>query len=125
EDWSTHMIGHELTAVYGLDHAQTLAIVLPGVWRYKRSAKAAKVIQFGRRVLGVTTEDESSAFEESVSRTEAFWNSIGMKTRLSDYGITDPDLEEIGDRIARHAGKIGEDGDLGRDQVVEILRTRV
>ncbi|MFW5686450.1 MAG: iron-containing alcohol dehydrogenase, partial [Spirochaetota bacterium] len=71
--WATHMIGHELTAVYGLDHAQTLAIVLPGVWWFKRDAKAKKVVQFGRRVLGVTADDENAAFEETVSATEAFW----------------------------------------------------
>ncbi len=124
-DWSTHGIGHELTAVYGLDHAQTLAITMPGLWRHKKAQKMTRVIQYGRRVLGVTSPDDDAAFEETIDKTEAFWNSIGMKTKFSDYGIPDPDLEEIGSRIDRHAGRIGEDGDIGKAEVIKILSTRI
>ena len=65
------------------------------------------------------------AAKASAIKTEAFWNSIGMKTKFSDYGIPNPDLDEIGSRIDRHAGMIGEDGDIGKAEVIKILSTRI
>ena len=88
QDWTSHMIGHELTAYYGLDHAETLAIVLLGVWRHKLAQKRAKLEQYGRRVWNVSTA------EEAIEKTEAFFHALGMPTRLSDYQITAADAAE-------------------------------
>ena len=88
QDWASHMIGHELTAYYGLDHAETLAIVMLGVWRHRLEQKRTKLEQYGRRVWNVSTA------EEAIARTEAFFHALGMPTRLSDYQITAADAAE-------------------------------
>ncbi|BCL76115.1 NADH-dependent alcohol dehydrogenase [Jeongeupia sp. HS-3] len=85
-DWATHAIGHELTVLYGLDHAQTLAVTLPSLWRYTFDAKRAKLAQYGRRVWNLNGDDEAVA-HAAIDATRAYFESVGVKTRLTDYGI--------------------------------------
>jgi NADP-dependent alcohol dehydrogenase len=118
QDWATHMIGHELTALHGLDHAQTLAVVLPAVWRHEKQAKLAKLAQFGRRIWGV---DGDNAADLAIEKTEAFFHSLGVKTRLSDYGVDSRNFEEIGSRFERRGMKLGENQAIGKKEVIEIL----
>ena len=119
QDWSTHMIGHELTAFYGLDHGQTLAVVLPGVLRHQVERKRAKLAQFGRRIFGV------DGAEAAIEATEAFFRSLGVKTRLAEYGV---DATEAAERISRRfrerETKLGEHKVIGPDEAAEILRMR-
>ena len=88
-DWSIHAIGHEITAAYGIDHARTLAIVLPSMYRYKIENKEAKLAQYGRRVLGLEGEDRTVA-EAAIDGTEEFFRSLGIGTTLGDYEVEDP-----------------------------------
>jgi NADP-dependent alcohol dehydrogenase len=119
QDWSTHMIGHELTAFYGLDHAETLAIVLPGVWHYKLEQKRAKLEQYGRRVWGVKSA------KEAIARTENFFHTLGMPTKLSDYRIAATDAaEKVRARFAERGTALGEHADIGADAAAAILRLR-
>ncbi|PSR07169.1 MAG: NADH-dependent alcohol dehydrogenase [Bacteroidetes bacterium] len=85
-DWSIHAIGHEITAAYGIDHARTLAIVLPSMYRYKLEKKELKLAQYGRRVLGLTGDDRKVA-EQAIDQTEDFFRSLGIGTKLSDYDV--------------------------------------
>ncbi len=85
-DWSIHAIGHEITAAYGIDHARTLAIVLPSMYRYKIDNKDAKLAQYGRRVLGLEGADRAVA-EAAIDATEEFFRSLGIGTTLSDYQV--------------------------------------
>ena len=85
-DWSIHAIGHEITAAYGIDHARTLAIVLPSMYRYKLEKKELKLAQYGRRVLGLTGDDRKVA-EQAIDHTEDFFRSLGIGTKLSDYDV--------------------------------------
>ena len=85
-DWSIHAIGHEITAAYGIDHARTLAIVLPSMYRYKLAKKELKLAQYGRRVLGLTGDDRKVA-EQAIDQTEDFFRSLGIGTKLSDYDV--------------------------------------
>lgn len=85
-DWSIHAIGHEITAAYGIDHARTLAIVLPSMYRYKIDNKEAKLAQYGRRVLGLEGDDRAVA-EAAIDATEEFFRSLGIGTTLSDYQV--------------------------------------
>jgi NADP-dependent alcohol dehydrogenase len=122
-DWSTHCIAHELTALYGLDHAETLAIVLPSLLRHQKAQKAAKLEQYARRVHQVTTAAPEAAIEEGIARTVRFFESLDMPTRFAAYGI---DPEEAAGRVAqrfaeRHV-KCGERGDIGPEQTAAILR---
>ena len=87
QDWATHMVGHELTALYDLDHAQTLASVLPGMLRVRREGKHAKLLQYAARVWGITSGSEDERIDAAITRTEAFFEQMGVKTRLSAYGL--------------------------------------
>ena len=87
QDWATHMVGHELTALFGLDHAQTLAVVLPGMLAVRRQAKRAKLLQYAERVWGLREGDEEARIDAAIERTRAFFDSMGVPTRLSGYGL--------------------------------------
>jgi NADP-dependent alcohol dehydrogenase len=87
QDWATHMIGHELTALHGIDHARTLAIVLPALLHERRGAKRAKLLQYGERVWGINTGTEDERITAAIERTRDFFESMGIATRLSGYGL--------------------------------------
>jgi len=119
QDWTTHMIGHELTAFCGLDHAQTLAIVLPAVWQHQKHAKAEKLAQYADRVLGLPSSDDVAG--QAIRKTEEFFRRLGVKTRLSEYGIGTERFEAIGARFEQRGIRLGERGAIGGKEVVEIL----
>jgi NADP-dependent alcohol dehydrogenase len=85
QDWSTHMIGHELTALYGIDHARTLAAVLPHLLRLQSASKGDKLLQFAERVWGVRAGSREQRIEAGIAATEKFFESLGVPTRLSAY----------------------------------------
>ncbi len=123
-DWASHGIGHELTAFYGLDHARTLAVVMPGVWRHQFNRKLEVLAQYGSRVWFLDGEDRWLA-SQAIDRTEAFFESMGVPTRLSAYGI---DAKEAATKIRsrfeeRHARQ-GEDGLITPVDVEKILLSR-
>jgi NADP-dependent alcohol dehydrogenase len=94
-DWSVHSIGHELTALHGIDHARTLAIVLPGLWKSLRGEKKQKLLQYGERVWKITEGTEDERVDATIGKTEEFFRSLGIKTRLSEYGVTGDTIDEI------------------------------
>ncbi len=118
QDWTTHMIGHELTAFYGLDHAQTLVVVMPAVWKHQKARKALKLSQYAERIWGTKGSDSAG---QAIEKTEQFFRSLGMKTRLSEYGITAERFEQIGQRFASRGLKLGEHEAIGKTEVIEIL----
>jgi len=120
QDWATHMIGHEVTALHGLDHAQTLAVILPGMLRHQKSRKAAKLLQYAERVWGITEGDNDERINAAIEKTVAFFNSLGVPTSFKEYGIDMSGLESIGERIESRM-KIGEHQDLGKKEIGEIL----
>ena len=85
EDWAVHMMGHELTALFGIDHARTLAIIAPNHYRYNFEAKRAKLSQYAERVWGVTKGTEEEKAKAGIDKTEEFFHSLGIKTKLSEY----------------------------------------
>jgi len=121
-DWATHQIGHELTAVYGLDHARTLAIVLPSLLRHQKERKAEKLALFAERVWGVSEGGRDVRIEAGIKRTEDFFHSFGVPTRLSDYQIGDDAPEKIAERIRKRRVKLGEHKEIGSKETGEILR---
>lgn len=122
QDWATHMIGHELTALHGLDHGVTLAIVHPGVMSVMRQAKHDKLIQYAERVWGATGSDDQK-IEAAIACTEKFYNSLGVKTRLSDYGIGQETITEIVRRFTERGASLGEGGIVTPVEVEKILKT--
>lgn len=121
EDWATHMIGHELTALCGLDHGETLAIVHPGVMDIMRKEKHGKLLQYARRVWNITIENEEQAIDEAIERTENFFRSIGKKTRLSEYGIGDDVIKTIVERFKQRGWNVGEHGIVTPEKARLIL----
>ena len=121
EDWATHMIGHELTALCSLDHGETLAIVHPGVMDIMRKEKHGKLVQYARRVWNITNEDEEQAIDMAIEKTESFFRSIGKKTRLSEYGIGDDVIETIVERFKQRGWNVGEHGIVTPEKARLIL----
>ena len=123
EDWATHMIGQEITALHGLDHGVTLAIVYPGVISVMREDKREKLLQYGERVFNITKGTEEERIEKTIQATESFFNLLGVKTHLSDYGIGDDTIEEIAERFAAKNFVLGEKRNITPDKIIEILNT--
>ena len=121
-DWSIHAVGHELTAAYNIDHARTLAIVLPSMYRYKFEQKQLKLAQYGRRVLGLQGSDFDVA-HEAIDQTEAFFNSLGIETKLSAYGVDTSGIEQRAAQQLENYGWIalGEHKDITPSDVEKIL----
>ena len=84
-DWAVHAMGHELTAMFGIDHACTLAIIAPGHYRYNLESKKEKLAQYATRVWGITEGSVEEKATIAINQTEAFFQSMGIKTKLSEY----------------------------------------
>lgn len=94
-DWSTHMIGHELTAMFGIDHAQTLAIIQPNLWKIRKDKKYKKLLQYARRVWDINNPNEDESVNLAISKTKEFFESLGIKTKLSDYNVSAEKIDNI------------------------------
>jgi NADP-dependent alcohol dehydrogenase len=122
QDWATHAIGHEITALYDIDHARTLAIVLPGVMDVKRREKREKLLQYAERVWGIREGDEDSRIDEAIERTREFFESGGIPTRLSAYGIGAEAIPAIVQQLRAHGmTALGEHGDITPEVAARIL----
>ncbi|WP_421239383.1 alcohol dehydrogenase [Aeromonas enteropelogenes] len=112
-DWATHMLGHELTALYGLDHAQTLAVVLPALLEAKREQKHAKLLQYAERVWDLREGSEAERIDGAIAATRDFFTRMGLKTRLRDYDLGSLDIDALLGKLAEHGmTRLGEHGDI-------------
>ncbi|TFV99491.1 iron-containing alcohol dehydrogenase [Oxalobacteraceae bacterium OM1] len=119
QDWATHMVGHELTALFGLDHAQTLAIVLPNMLRVRKESKRAKLLQYASRVWNITEGNEDARIEQAIDRTQAFFEQMGVKTRLADYQLGADSIDAVLKHLESHRMvSLGEQ----RDVTLEVSR---
>jgi NADP-dependent alcohol dehydrogenase len=94
-DWSVHSIGHELTAFHNIDHARTLAIVLPGLWKTLKEEKKGKLVQYAERVWNIRSGSDDEKADAAIDKTEKFFQSLGIGTRLSDYGVKQDTIDRI------------------------------
>lgn len=121
QDWATHMIGHELTALHGLTHGATLAIVLPGTLRVLREQKGAKLLQYGERVWGITAGSREERIDCAIARTEEFFRSLGLSTRLPEEGIGAGTIAEVERRFNERGVHFGEAGNVDGAMARRIL----
>ena len=122
QDWSTHMIGHELTALYNLDHAQTLAVVLPAMLRVRREVKRAKLLQYAERVWNLVEGEEDARIDAAIERTEDFFRSMGVPTRLPGYGLGREHIEPVLQALEAHRmTELGEDRGVTLDVSRQVL----
>lgn len=120
QDWATHMIGHEITALFGIDHARTLALVLPSLLNVQREQKRAKLLQYAERVWHISEGSEEQRIDAAIMRTREFFESLGIKTRLSEYELGEEAIVAILAQLEAHGMTA-----LGEHQDVTLARTRV
>jgi len=125
EDWATHAIGHELTAFYGLDHAQTLAIVLPGLLEVLIKDKSEKLIQLGERVFNISEGSLEDRALATIQAIDAFFKRIGVNTHLSDYGLGEKAIDKIVERFRERGWILGERQNITPEVVEQILKKRL
>lgn len=121
EDWSTHQIGHELTALHGITHGHSLAIVMPATLRVLKDQKHAKLLQYGERIFGITEGSEEERVDKAIEKTEAFYRSLGLTTRLSEENIGMETINLIADRFNDRGAAYGENHNVTGDVAKEIL----
>ncbi len=119
QDWATHMIGHELTALYNLDHAQTLAIVLPAMLQVRKNDKRAKLLQYAERIWNLKGGDEDIRIDAAIAKTREFFERMNVKTRLGDYALDAAAITEVLRQLESHRMvALGE----RRDVTLEVSR---
>ena len=121
-DWATHMLGHELTALHGLDHAQTLAVVLPAMLQVRREEKREKLLQYAERVWGLRDGDTDSRIDQAIAKTRQFFESMQVPTRLSGYGIAKDAIPALLAQLERHGmAKLGERQNVDLDRSKQVF----
>ena len=113
QDWATHMVGHELTALHNIDHARTLAIVLPAMLEERRVQKRDKLLQYGERVWGIRTGTDDERITAAIAQTRDFFERMGIATRLSDYGLGADAIDTVVQQLQDHGmTQLSEHGDI-------------
>lgn len=121
QDWATHMIGHELTALHGVTHGASLAIIYPATLRVLKDQKRDKILQYGERIWNVTQGTTDERIEKTIAKTEAFFRSLGLKTRLQEYEIGMETIYNIEHRLEKDRAAYGENQNVNGAKAKEIL----
>lgn len=125
QDWATHRIGHEITALTGMTHGQTLVIVLPGVLNVMREQKGDKILQYGERVWGIAEGTREERIDKTIAATEDFFRSLGLATRLSECSVGEDVVAEVVNRFKVRGTTLGEKANIDYSVVEQILRQRM
>ena len=121
-DWATHMISHEITSLFEIPHARALAIVIEPYLNYCKEKKFKKLLQYARRVWDISESDENRVVELAIEKTIEFFRFLGFKTKLSDYNLTNKDIEKISRQLVSHRMvKLGENRDITPEVVASFL----
>ncbi|WP_300754245.1 iron-containing alcohol dehydrogenase [Janthinobacterium sp.] len=119
QDWATHMIGHELTALYDIDHARTLALVLPALLDVQREQKRGKLLQYGERVWNIRSGSDEERIDAAIAHTRAFFEGLGIPTRLSAYQLGQDAVEAVLKQLEAHGMTA-----LGEHRDIDLARSR-
>lgn len=128
QDWTTHMIGHELTSLHAIDHARTLTIVLPSVMRELKDSKKDKLLQYARNVWNITDTDldDDTIIETAIVHTENFFRELGLPVSLEDAELDNSAIDPIIQQLEAHKMvKLGEHGKNDLDVSRRILERAV
>ncbi|ARU59283.1 iron-containing alcohol dehydrogenase [Oleiphilus messinensis] len=124
QDWSTHMIGHELTALYGIDHARTLSLILPAMMKVRRDTKRDKLCQYAERVWNIREGSDEEKISAAIHATEAFFRKMGVPVRLSEVDLGSEAIPTILNQLEKHRmTRLGEHRDIGLDISQRVLET--
>lgn len=112
EDWATHQIGHEITAMHGITHGHTLAMVFSGVLKVLRDQKITKIVQYGERIWGIKKGTPEERAAKTIEATEQFFRSLGLQTRLHEMGVGEETIAEIERRFNERGVAFGENENI-------------
>lgn len=122
QDWASHMIGHEITALNDTDHARTLAVVLPSLLNDQRVPKREKLLQYAANVWHIRDGSDDERIDAAIDATREFFERMGIDTRPGDYGIGAPEIERIVTALEAHGmTALGEHGAIAPDDARRIL----
>ncbi len=122
QDWSTHMIGHELTGLYGIDHARSLSIILPAVLKEMSTQKSDKLLQYAERVWGIKQGNKASIISTVINRTEKFFQLFNLPINFSDADLDESNIPQIIEKLKQHGmTKLGENRNIDLTTVESIL----
>jgi NADP-dependent alcohol dehydrogenase len=122
QDWASHMIGHEITALNDTDHARTLAVVLPALMQDQRGPKRAKLLQYAANVWNIRDGSEDARIDAAITATREFFHKMGIQTRLGDYDLGAADIDRIVTALKNHGmTAIGETQSITPDDARRIL----
>ena len=123
QDWSTHMIGHELTGHFGIDHGRSLSVVLPAVMKVRRKEKGKKIMQYGERVFGIAGGTDDRRIDATIERTVAFFKAMEVPSTLGEADLGEAAIDTVVASLAAHDREgMGEHGDIGPETARTILR---
>ena len=122
QDWAAHRIGYELTVLYGLDHAQTLAVLVPAMFNVLKQSKRQKLLQYAERIWGINNGSDAERIDAAIDKTREFFESMQVKTSLRDYGITAEAIPAVVDKLKVHGMvALGEHQSVTPEVVQQIL----
>jgi NADP-dependent alcohol dehydrogenase len=123
QDWATHMIGHELTGAFGIDHARSLSIVLPALMKIRKGAKRDKLLQYAERIWQINGGDADTRIAKAISATEDFFRRMGVPVRLSEVDLGEADIDTLIAQLERHnMVALGEDKQVTLEVSRQILQ---
>lgn len=121
QDWATHMIGHEITALTGITHGQTLVLVLPRLMNVMREQKADKILQYGERVWGIIDGSKDERIDRTIAATKAFFASLNLATEFEELNIGQDIIDEIIRRFQERGTQLGENANIDYQVIQQIL----
>ena len=121
QDWATHMIGHEITAIHNTTHGQSLVIVFPALMRVLAQQKSEKILQYGARVWNITAGSNDEKIQQIIAQTETYFRSLGLATKLSELNIGQDTIDEIVNRFKTRGTMLGENQNVSPEIVKQIL----
>ena len=123
QDWTTHMIGHELTAMFGIDHGQTLAILQPAIWTVRKEQKREKLLQYAQRVWNITAGSDDERIDSAIAKTREFFCELGAPATLSECGVDEAGIDNVVKALEKHGlTALSETGDVTLAVSREILQ---
>ena len=121
QDWARHQIGHVITALHGITHAETLTLLHCGLLKTMKEQKKEKLLQYAERVWNISTGTDDEKIKEALNKTETFFKSLGLATRLGEKNIGNDTINEVANRFTAQGRKAGEGHNITGEVVRQIL----